>query len=304
VRAAVHRAERKLPNRGASSSARAGGIRSYLSRSAPPNKMLQCSASPDVRLLRLLARCDPASAGHPPPAPGRVVVSFPTNDRLTLTPAIFLRGDLTAARADLDGICVGLWAWSAISPSPFAAAPASSQLGRCATYRISFEKRMGIARAQSETPAIARSLSLHRAFLTRFAPRNGWPTQCAPAPPGPPDDAMADYQRIRDEHFHADLQSDLRHGGSRSPAARDARPVSGAAQQPGRAESLFRHIGRHCVGPRLLRAGESAAEHRGCRAEGLRAAPSQSNYLRLRGVEVIGFWSITLGFCLTGRSRI
>jgi hypothetical protein len=110
----------------------------------------------------------------------RVVISFPTNDGLTVTPAVFPRDELPAVRASLEGHLSGALGLVGDFAEPFRRSARVERIRAMGDLPNSFVNPMGVAGHSSGTPAITRIRSWLRAFLTRSARQNGWRMRSMP----------------------------------------------------------------------------------------------------------------------------
>jgi flavin-dependent dehydrogenase len=155
-------------------------------------------------------------APHTPaihPLPRRVVISFPTNDGLVVTPVVFAREDLAKVRTGLDHHLRQALGQVAALTEPFDGAPRVERIRATADLPNFFRKPFGDGWALVGDAGYHKDPILGQGISDAFRSAE-WLAEALHAGLSgaqPLSEALADYQRVRDEHFRAmyDLNCDM-----------------------------------------------------------------------------------------------
>jgi len=137
------------------------------------------------------------------PRPRRVIVSFPTNDGLTLTPAIFPRDELPAVRASLERHLLDALGMVGDFAEPFRRGARVERIRAMGDLPNFFRKPYGDGWALAGDAGYHKDPILAQGISDAFRSAE-WLADAVHAGfsgARPLDKAMAEYQRVRDEHL-------------------------------------------------------------------------------------------------------
>jgi hypothetical protein len=163
------------------------------------------------------------------PRPRRVVISFPSNDGLTITPAIFPSDELPAVRVNLERHLLDALGLVGDFAEPFRHGARVERIRATGDLPNFFRKPHGdgwalVGDAGYHTdPILAQGIS--DAFRSAE-----WVADAVHAGffgTRPLYEAMAEYQRVRDEHFAPMYDLTCGMAGLEPPSPEKARPISG-----------------------------------------------------------------------------
>jgi len=137
------------------------------------------------------------------PRPRRVIVSFPTNDGLTLTPAIFPRDELPAVRASLERHLLDALGMVGDFAEPFRRGARVERIRAMGDLPNFFRKPYGDGWALAGDAGYHKDPILAQGISDAFRSAE-WLADAVHAGfsgTRPLNETMAEYQRVRDEHL-------------------------------------------------------------------------------------------------------